>query len=234
MEENNNPNISKTLAVLQNAFVEQLSDRMAEIDSFWHAIVNKQNIKKSLSSIHIKIHSLAGSGGTFGAMSISNAAKQFEDKIKECIEEDAISDSQLTVLQSSYKHLQEAVANWCPDSGPHVLPPNKYEYTQHFNNLIYLIDDDPLITSDLARLFESFNYKVVCFDNLEEFQQTCNESEKPGAIIMDLVFEEGDIAGADVIQRLRQEWKEFPPVIFISVRDDVQARLATVRAGASR
>ena len=51
---------------------------------------------------------------------------------------------------------------------------------------------------------------------------------------MDMVLKEGDIAGAIITQQIKAQTNKHIPVIFISVRDDIHARLAAARAGATR
>ena len=41
------------------------------------------------------------------------------------------------------------------------------------------------------------------------------------------------VTGIQKIADLRQDIKDFPPVIFVSQREDLKARLASVRAGAA-
>lgn len=100
-------------------------------------------------------------------------------------------------------------------------------------NLIYLAEDDELFAADLVANLEQADYRVRHFTELSDFKAAC-EKEVPAVIIMDMVLWDGDNAGADVISRLKDKVEPCPPMIFISVRDDIEVRLAAARAGASR
>jgi hypothetical protein len=77
---------------------------------------------------------------------------------------------------------------------------------------------------------------VQVFTNPADFRSSCatEDNERPAAVLMDMVFPEGDNAGAVMLAELRAQHTRCPPVIFISVRDDLPSRLAAFRAGASR
>ena len=100
---------------------------------------------------------------------------------------------------------------------------------QYDGKLIYLIADDELLVTDLFITLEYAGFCVRKFSGFNDFKASCDE-EVPVAIIMDVVFSDGEMdAGvASLIQG------PCPPVIFVSGCDDIEARFAAVRAGASR
>ncbi|MDH3210775.1 MAG: response regulator, partial [Burkholderiaceae bacterium] len=77
-------------------------------------------------------------------------------------------------------------------------------------------------------------YEPEILSSLEQFSASCAPGlEPPAAVIMDMVFPQGNIAGAEAVAEQLQSAHSVVPVIFVSVRDDMAARLAAQRVGAT-
>ncbi len=103
---------------------------------------------------------------------------------------------------------------------------------QRNDRLIFLVEDDDDIAQDLALQIGHFGYTVRIFHHLDSLKREIYGCQ-PAAIVMDVVFPEGNLAGIEMIHQLKQEYPSTVPVMFISVRDDVVSRLQAVRAGGS-
>ncbi len=90
-----------------------------------------------------------------------------------------------------------------------------------------IIDDEVQIRRLLRLVLEAENYKV---HEAETGQQGLMEiaTRKPDVVLLDLGLP--DMEGLQVLKRLR-EWSEVP-VIVLTVRDDVQEKVAALDAGA--
>jgi len=90
-----------------------------------------------------------------------------------------------------------------------------------------IIDDEAQIRRLLRLVLEAENYRV---HEAEAGQQGLMEiaTSKPDVILLDLGLP--DLDGLEVLKRLR-EWSEVP-VIVLTVRDDVQEKVAALDAGA--
>ncbi len=234
--------VLEKLAALVAKFHQQLPDKIDEIDKLWNKIIENKASNKELVDLHLLIHSLAGSGGTFGATAISHLARDIEQIIKPLINqtEQTLSSTIQRQISRLLSDLKMVAITWQPSNIPNIEPAKlqndiDIEKINKLNEkrLIYITEDDELLAIDLATKLEHVDYKVQCFSEINDFENAC-EKEMPSAIIMDLMFKEGEIAGAEVISRLKKEFDVSPPVIFISVRNDIEARLAATRAGAIR
>lgn len=96
--------------------------------------------------------------------------------------------------------------------------------------LIYLVDDDAVQACTIASQIGYFGYTVRVFHSLAELR-TIVRSGLPDAILMDIIFPEGKMAGTEIISEMRQTVLGDIPVLFISVNDEPQCRLQAVRAG---
>ncbi|MDH5256977.1 MAG: PAS domain-containing protein [Gammaproteobacteria bacterium] len=237
MTESVDPGMGDKLAVLQQVFKLRLIENISEIDQLWKELQNDRNTDVRISSARLYriFHGLAGAGGTFGAIAISRIARELELKVKPLVDGD--SDS-LTLLPTVFKQvddlleqLRKAGNAWLPSNIPYLK--NEEISNSRDNNLIYLAEDDALLASDLVEKLKLANYDVRHFIALSDFEEALSK-QIPAVIIMDIVFKEGGVAGANIIRKISREKANFPPVIFISVRDDVESRLAAARAGARR
>src|SRR5215470_15266741 len=95
------------------------------------------------------------------------------------------------------------------------------------NPVALIIDDEVQIRRLLRLVLEGENYKVY---EAETGQQGLMEiaTHKPAAVLLDLGLP--DVDGLQVLKRLR-EWSEVP-VIVLTVRDDVQEKVAALDASA--
>ena len=90
-----------------------------------------------------------------------------------------------------------------------------------------IVDDEPQIRRLLRVVLEGENYQA---HEAENGQQGLTEiaNRRPAVILLDLGLP--DMDGLEVLKRLR-EWSE-APVIVLTVRDDVQEKVAALDAGA--
>ena len=95
------------------------------------------------------------------------------------------------------------------------------------NPVALIIDDEVQIRRLLRLVLEGENYKV---HEAETGQLGLMEiaTRKPDVVLLDLGLP--DLDGLQVLKRLR-EWSEVP-VIVLTVRDDVQEKVAALDAGA--
>ena len=235
MPENNKSAASKIIADLQIQFKYQLSDKLKSIENAWKEFCKTNEKSLLLTDFQYLIHNLAGSSGTFGAVSIGNKARNLEVLIKSSNIEDESTDTLPQNIKDQINELlvdlKETADKWQPSIIPFIQPVEPNEIRP--NKLVYLAEDDEILAEELKYNLEKSGYIVRHFMSLDEFEEACNE-EFPAIIIMDIVFKEGDVAGANTIKRLNKKTQNFPPVVFISVRDDIQVRLAAAQAGASR
>ncbi|MDH5518214.1 MAG: response regulator [Gammaproteobacteria bacterium] len=229
MSKSNESEIVDQLWALQQVFCQQLPRKIDEMHYLWSDIsaAPANNITKS-HDLHRLIHSLAGSGGTFGAMGVSAAARALEQQLKASIESSQFNNSRLETLMLE---LEQAVSAWQPSRVPFIKQNPAQKHSS--GNLIYLAEDDELLAADLQLKLERAGYRVRHFIALDSFAAAYHE-QMPDAIIMDIVFEESELTGAEIISGLLDKTGFTPPVVFISVHEDISARLIAAQAGARR
>lgn len=99
--------------------------------------------------------------------------------------------------------------------------------------LVCVVDDDTDQSAWLRLNLLRAGFSVLEFTDLDAFREQVESGQlRPVAVIMDMMFPEGALAGAHLIQELQLDDAFQVPVIFISARNDMPARLAALRAGA--
>ena len=227
--------VAKKLAALHIEFKSRLPDKISDIQKLWDLLRNGEATKDSLASLHRIAHSLVGSGGTFGAVVISEVARKLEQVFKSLLSESEIPVPLPADLQQNIDTLLDQLIEESNAWQPVAIKSLdlKGAVGKGTSCLIYLAEDDELLAKDLKTKLEHAGYQVQHFLELTEFEMAF-EKEVPAAILMDVVFKDGQVAGSDTIKRITNKYKECPPVIFISVRNDIEARLSAARAGARR
>ncbi|MBU2477633.1 MAG: EAL domain-containing protein, partial [Gammaproteobacteria bacterium] len=95
---------------------------------------------------------------------------------------------------------------------------------------LYLLEDDVHHAEMLSLRFSHHGYDVHCFTTTVELQQAVRW-QLPDLLLIDVMLAEGALAGIDAAKKLREEFADDLPVVFMSARGDLAARLAAVRAG---
>ena len=91
MSELNRTDPVEKLLQMQQSFKNKLPERLSGIETAW-LLLQKQK-SKDFADLHLKIHSLVGAAGTFGASMVSIAARKLESEIKLLVNNEITLDS---------------------------------------------------------------------------------------------------------------------------------------------
>jgi len=246
----NSSTIEMQLEQLRQDYFHRLTQKLDEILACWQEVVSQEH-PEVLKTLHRLVHTLAGSSATFGFKAISETALTLEQVLQAYVTQQApLTMGDRQSIAAILDHLQQVIAALeIPPNQVSEMPPAEDGlefsanpvpsiYPQVSQRVIFLVEDDPFTMRELALQISYFGYHVRTFSKLEQLQTAVIE-DSPAAIIMDIVFPEGDLAGTQAILDLHQWRTNFQnryavgslPVIFVSVRDDLPARLQAVRAG---
>lgn len=67
------------LKILSDAYLAQLPERLQQIEQAWGQLPRNEWDDANFESLHRMVHSLTGSGKTFGLALLSDAARNFEE-----------------------------------------------------------------------------------------------------------------------------------------------------------
>jgi len=213
---------------LRKQFLEQLPSKISILNSHWQTIKNENWSETSVDKLRFFVHSLIGTSGTFSYTDISSTARELEVLIKK------ISTQQGPPPQSEMDLVEQTFFTLCNEM---LFKPGKTESSTSPTNLccdvenkILIVDDDIETIHLLEDYLKLHGFSVEMLSHPAKLISTVREFE-PSLILMDMVFEEGPLAGASAIEVLRDNGYS-TPVIFISVNEDLSSRLSAIRTGA--
>ncbi|MCK9394701.1 MAG: PAS domain S-box protein [Methylobacter sp.] len=210
---------------MREDFIARLPDRLDTLKTLLADL--ECGRPESLQTLQRAAHSLAGSAGGHRLIPVSEAARNLE-QIVAAIPADGILDEQaLDAMRKALAHLEAQTVK-----PGYSLVPQTLERRNEVPRIV-IMDDDREQADWLRAMLEQAGYRVDVFHELAAFGAASLASEPPAAVIMDMMFPEGDDAGARVIANLKERDLNSFPVIFTSVRQDMAAKLAAYRAGAT-
>ena len=227
--------LHEKLAEIKTQYIEQLPERISRIASDWKQCTENGYEEDCLRNLFRMAHSLKGSGATFGFENISMLATRLDNAFSELVdsgskpsEERARQVGQFIIELDNIVEEIRAEEIKVPESKLSDTG-TKVHHTE--SNLIFLVEDDEMIARDLSSQLGHFGYEVQVISN---HQTMCdlNKKDKPVAIISDIMFPGDEDGGFTALDECRSLDVELPPVIFLSSRDDFDARLKAAHHGA--
>lgn len=223
-------NYEAELANLRAEYAAELPGRLAEIDRLWHALEDGPWSLESLKQLHLQVHRLAGAGTTFGYAEMSRTARDLEKLMLDWLSETERPD--VAALREASAQLETLIAAAGAGSEPRLGMTTSTRLAPMASRLIYLVEDDLSLAEDFRLQLGRFGYAVRIFPDTEGVEAAVEE-RRPDAMVLDVMLPEGDLAGADLLRDMRARLDlDDVPVVFVTARDDFDARLAAIRAGA--
>lgn len=231
------------IAKLRAAFLEQLPARIDKARSLLEQITTEPESQTIKAELHRLLHSLKGTGRSFGFRELGLAASLGEALLAKLIEApaDRHHADWLGELSRCLAELETTTAALCRQGGSGIeddpgfcLPvsaePDGLAGDEKRRRLVYLCDDEPLVLEQLACQLGCFGYETESFTEPAMLYAAALRRQ-PDAVVMDINFPQGEQAGTDALEALKGQTSRPIRSIFLSSRDDFAARLAAVKAG---
>lgn len=230
----NSEHIAAQLAGLRRMYTQKLQAKVTEILGGWEKVHSNDWQGADVHAVLFNVHKLTGSAGTFGFHDVSTAGRALEEALASVVNTtdapDAAARQRVALLVTRLSDVvTRSLAHPHPEeAAPSVasVSPRHHEHSR----LIFLVEDDSDVARELALQTSYFGYEVRSFERVDDMLAVAANTN-PAAIIMDVMFPEGKLAGTDAVESLQSSRDTPLPVLFISARDDIQARLQAVRAG---
>jgi PAS domain S-box-containing protein len=230
------PPISNLLADLRRQFLDQLPAQLEAIRTRYQRLVPSALQADEAEGLHCLLLGLAGPAGTLGLPSLSAAARQAETRLAAVLKAVAApADAEWQAIGADLDRLDRSAGMLLDSHAPTLKPPAAAPRRDRAP-LVHLVEDDPLQAEHLSLALRDDGYRVRVFTNPAEFRAACTEAEgaPPDAVVMDMILAERAAGGAGLLAEIKDSGVGCPPVVFVSLRDDLEARLAALRAGACR
>lgn len=224
------------LTALRDAFCEKLAMAVEEIRAVATMLCRDDLampvVETLANAAMAESHRLAGSGGTFGYPEVSRTARALELFLRERIEkQDFNRTAHAEILREAVSLLETAarqgnIRNDPEDEAGMALSRLRGLDSNSSGNRVFIVDDDIHLARSLKIQLEHFGYEVMAFQSLAE-AKTQIRLNPPAAIVLDLMFPEGELAGIT----LAADIHDGVPLVVLSSRSDFTARLAAAKAG---
>ena len=223
--------LQEKLRELRVAYAAQLPEKIRQIEECW-AKTQARWDEEALQTLHRMVHSLTGSGATFGFAELSVATRVLAEDINGILKQKTpASQEQCANLQRQIAALRQQTT-LAPDSSPDGSEGGVADFppTSTGSKRVVVVEDEIEVAQDLALHLGYFGYEVKVFNRLAEFRQGI-ETMRNVVVLMGIPFPEDSLAGVKIMKEI-QPGRDTPvPVMFISSLDDITARLEAVRAG---
>lgn len=227
--------VENKLTALRTAYINDLPIKFSEIERLWLIMAGPHWQGIHTQELHRLLHSMAGSGTTFGAPEVSHIAQQLEQRFKLIISENRNATAQERADMSDvFRELDRAVADAIKTIPEKAIIKNTDTVKEPANvKLIYLLSDDVgVIPRYQAELGEA-GFSTESFSDSNEFvaQIKCNP---PLAVIVDVASPENSFRELQHLQHILAEGQRPPSILYASGRNDIETRLAALKIGAER
>lgn len=216
-------------SVLQNMRV--LAETM---DQQWLTVTSSGFQADACASMAQLAHTLAGRAGSLDLPEVAELATFINTVIVSLHEEQPVlTQSEQNNVAIALKRIGEHLSH-----GDIVIPqpPIKAKPADTVGvkriHRLFLVDDDEIQVEQLAVQLTAHGFRVETFNHWQTLQDRLAEG-LPDAIVADISFPEGELAGIDAIGSVRAASTGQFPVVFLSVRGDTATRLAALRVGGS-
>jgi diguanylate cyclase (GGDEF)-like protein len=217
------------LQALKKAYEQKLPHRIEQITTLYEALKSGQRDEGAYEALHRLLHSLLGSGTTFGYEPLSRSAKVLEQLIGALEHHEARPDEEFFArCDEALQSLRHAITLsptpiTLPEANTYAAPTNGQK------RLLYLAEEDGALAQKLAEQLGYYDYEVRTYTSLRSLK-TAMEKVAPFAAIVESELPDG--SGAHMLKQLPPE--NHPEVLlFIARRGDLHARLEAVRAGSA-
>jgi diguanylate cyclase (GGDEF)-like protein len=223
--------LSEKLNGLCSGYARQLPERIREVEEELGRLLQAPGDPRSAERLQHLLHTMIGSSGTLGYSGVSSAAAALKALVGTCSDPGLRGDSLRSQAAGHIARLKKSARRRDADVLDALLAGDEPDGTEGENRLICVLEDDPVQASGLAVQLGHYGYEVRTFARIEDLNRGLDEGT-PVAVIVDIILPEGPLAGARGIGALRALRKIPAPVLFLTVRDDLHARVEAFRAGA--
>lgn len=220
------------LTDIQASYIEKLPEKLDQIERLWNKLRYFNWSPDALKILHTIVHTMAGSGKTFGFPKISEYAKHIAEQLHIYISNNEIPN---TAHQNEISRIIEQLIKTSerhdqPDMAAQSIEVKLDVSIRRNSHSVYIVDDDEHIADFLAAQLEASGYTAEAFYTVNDAIARIKDNI-PSALIMDIMFPgEQNMYGILASEQIHEIAGKHIPTIFISARSDMTARLGALRA----
>lgn len=222
------------LQQLRQEYTDLLPLRLKEIDMAWIAVRDNPDQGDTLRQMRAFVHTLAGSGATFGFAELSARASKLEGVIDDLIEDTKQLSRLEQPISEGIRSLHKAANHGAPPpETPTFTPQEEDETIQEvtLGKVIFWLGGDATYGRSVAAQLGWFNYQVPIYTDVDDFWEAF-EKEKPDVVIVDKGDTEFPFPDAEEIMQ-RCSNKKVPSICVCPQGSGLAFWLKEIRSGAT-
>ncbi len=216
---------------IRSAYARQLPAKIREVEYALGQFLQGPEDARAADTLHRSLHNLIGSSGTMGFAGVCSAAAALKSLVRSCTDAGLRGETLRSQATAHIARMKKSSRRHDEDVLSGLADREEGSVHERENRLIYILEDDPTQADGLAAQLGHYGYLARTFPCLADLERGL-EQALPAAVIVDIILPEGPLAGARGTAALRALKKLPLPVLFLTVRNDLQARVEAVRAGA--
>ncbi len=213
----------EALQALYRAYVEELPQKVDEVEHLWSRAVTQASIDLVvLHEMHRAVHSLSGSGATYGCATLSEAFARLEDLLQMILDHHRPTPQDREAITGLLAHLkalalaeQDHLDTAQTDTRPRPLHGDRQAHASGARRpIVLVVDDTESVRRRLHVGLEDGGFHVVEAANGEQAWQQAR-LHKPSLILLDIRMPEVD--GFEALRLIRAETDlQDTPIFFLS------------------
>ena len=225
------PALEDQLRVLRDGYAAKLPDKLAGIEANWHLVrdtIPDDWPTDALAALHRSVHSLVGSGATFGFPDLSFHARRAEAEIKPLLDMGAAPDeAQIQLISAALVNLRACALNPVrePDLALDAPKPARAG-----RSLVLLCDDG--VAPSWAGAIETFGYNLRVCLSAREFLDALDPLPMGLIVNCEVAPLEARIGGVPLSSLIATSGAgDSFPIVWTARGGDLRTRLQAVRMG---
>ncbi len=227
--------LEQELKKLRAGFAKKLPERLQGLVEDWEAVKDAGWTQDGLRSLHRSVHGLIGTAGSLGFTIMTKTARRLEHQLIVLLERDEPpSDEDRARVASWFEKISKAGTEDALETvtqGSIDIAMQGLNAILEPRNLIVVVEEESF-SGELAQQLEHFGFDLQMYKTVDDVAVDAAE-RTPAAVILVMSSQSDELTGVTAAKAVRESFGESVPVVFLSNRSDIEARLDAVRAGCS-
>jgi len=210
--------------------LQELTEKIHQFETILKSNPQHDTILSEISEIQSKIVQLSRQSHADTLPVVNQSARNIESEIDKILVDRGLTSSSIEKIKHEVERLKISFDEHL-NQMERVSKPSSESRARIYGHLVYLQDNTNSEEHlELITQIGYFGYQVNTFSNLDDLKKSIATTPTL-AVLMDVVFSNGELRDANFINELQQSLPINTPLIFISEYDDLSSRLQAVRAG---
>lgn len=224
--------LDEKLEQLRREYERLLPRKLLKIDEAWRDLRNTPMEDSNLKLLYRLVHSLAGSGRTFGYSLLSEVARELEVLLLEA-EEQGLPIAE--ALSAKVKDRLQALHKSVSHKDTHVEAVNLANLQMQQGPVggharLFLMSADPIFAQRMRAQLNYYDFDISLFTDANALLAACNEDQGPAAVIWDIA---GDAFGEAGAPKVKIGERTVPSIVLIPRGPEAGRWLNAIKAGAA-